>query len=101
MLARCVYSHCNICDIQMKHLKHTFETPETLSCRRPHPSWWGSVVANKLGLGGRQEQRPNVQLRHRCRPPFLPRCLWLATGDNVLTSGDLLHPSGVGVVAAR
>jgi hypothetical protein len=30
MLETCVYSYNNICNIQLKHLKHTSETPETL-----------------------------------------------------------------------
>ena len=74
MLATFVYYHCNICNatfrstfcnIQTKHLKHRSETPKTLKTqhhRRPQPIWWGTMLVNKLGSGGRREQRPSVHL---------------------------------------
>jgi hypothetical protein len=63
-----MYNHSNICNIQVKHLKHRFatcvychipnlllqhpdETFETRRRRRLRPIWWGTAVASKLGSG--------------------------------------------------
>jgi hypothetical protein len=45
---------------RLKHISETFETLETRRRRRPRPTWWGTAVASNVGLGGRQEQWPNV-----------------------------------------
>jgi hypothetical protein len=70
MLATCLYCHCNICnilEILLQHLHKTLKhkskkhvTLETQRHRWPQPTWWGTPVTSKLGLGGHQEQRPNV-----------------------------------------
>ena len=62
------------CIIQMKHLKHKFETPETLETqhrRQPEPTWWGTPVANKLGLGIVESNGPAYTLG-AVRRPLLP-----------------------------
>jgi hypothetical protein len=58
----------------MKQLKHKSETPETLEtwCHlRQQPSWYGTTVASKLGLGGRREEQPSVHLGEGAGLPFL------------------------------
>jgi hypothetical protein len=44
----------------LKHKSEKHVTLETQRRRRPRPTWWGTPVTSKLGLGGRQEQRPSV-----------------------------------------
>jgi hypothetical protein len=49
--ATCVYSHCNIRNMQMKHLNtYTSETHETRYRWRPRPTLWGTTVVSKRRL---------------------------------------------------
>jgi hypothetical protein len=46
----------------MKYLKHKSKTPETLEtwCHRwPWPTWWGTMVASKLGFKGTSRAMAN------------------------------------------
>ena len=75
-LATCVYNHCNICNIDVKHLQHTSEISKTLKtygCNmrfstQCHLASWtngGSSLRNGAEVGGGAWSSPVPHRRHR------------------------------------
>jgi hypothetical protein len=71
-------SQIYFCNILIKHLKHKSKTSETLETRRrrgPWPTWWGTVVASKLGSRGRCSACSCLSAWPLTPPSILPRLL--------------------------
>jgi hypothetical protein len=67
-LATCVYSHCNIYNTQIKHLKYTSETHENtrnMTSSAATTYLVDNYDSQQAWVRGCREQWPNVHLCHR------------------------------------